>query len=311
MSKLVKWLGLHPSKYYHWKNRYGKVNEHNGQIPRDHWLTEEEKSWIAQYHQEHPGNGYRRLTYMMMDEDVVAVSPASVYRVLKEKDLLKRLGVSRGGRKGMGFEQPLKAHEHWHIDISYINICGTFYYLFTILDGYSRYVINWGIGEKMTEADVEIIIEQAKEKYPLARPRIISDNGSQFIAKDFKEYVRISGMTQVRTSPYYPQSNGKIERWHQSLKTESIRQKVPLSLEDARRIIGEYIREYNERRLHSAIGYVTPSAKLEGKEVQIWDDREKKLNLAREKRAEKRQRLREEEKVKKGLTKNLSLSASR
>jgi len=96
------------------------VNEHNGKIPRDHWLTGEEKRLIGEYYEEHPGNGYRRLTYMMMDENVVAVSPTSVYRVLKEKDLLKRFVASTGGRKGMGFNQPSKAHQHWHIDISYI-----------------------------------------------------------------------------------------------------------------------------------------------------------------------------------------------
>jgi putative transposase len=75
----------------------------------------------------------------------------------------------------------------------------------------------------MTEANIEIILQAAKEKHPEARPRIISDNGPQFIAKDFKEFIRISGMTHVRTSPYYPQSNGKIERWHKSLKGECIR----------------------------------------------------------------------------------------
>jgi len=121
-------------------------------------------------------------------------------------------------KKGTGFEQPLAAHQHWHIDVSYINISGTFYYLCSILDGCSRYIVNWDLRESMTEADIEIIIERAKEKYPEARPRIISDNGPQFIAKDFKELIRISGMTHVRTSPYYPQSNGKIERWHKSLK---------------------------------------------------------------------------------------------
>ena len=89
----------------------------------------------------------------------------------------------------------------------------------------------------MTEADVETIIQRARERYPDARPRIISDNGPQFIAKDFKEFIRICGMTHVRTSPYYPQSNGKIERWHKSLKGECIRVKTPLSLEDARRLV--------------------------------------------------------------------------
>ena len=91
----------------------------------------------------------------------------------------------------------------------------------------------------MTEADVEIIIQRARETFPDVYPRIISDNGPQFIAKDFKEFIRICGMTHVRTSPYYPQSNGKLERWHRSIKNECIRPGVPLSLEEARRLVGE------------------------------------------------------------------------
>ncbi|MFC1835854.1 transposase [Thermodesulfobacteriota bacterium] len=129
----------------------------------------------------------------------------------------------------------------------------------------------------MREADVEIILQKAKEKVPDARPRIISDNGPQFIAKDFKEFIRISGMTHVRTSPGYPQSNGKIERWHQSLKRECIRPSTPLSLEDARRIVTGYVVHYNAVRLHSAIGYVTPGAKLEGRDKQIFAERDRKL----------------------------------
>jgi transposase InsO family protein len=116
----------------------------------------------------------------------------------------------------------------------------------------------------MTEVDVEIIISQAHEKYPEATPRIISDNGPQFIARDFKEFIRVCGMTHVRTSPYYPQSNGKIERWHQSLKDECIRPGTPLSLEDARGLVGGYVEYYNNVRLHSALGYVTPKDQVGG-----------------------------------------------
>lgn len=166
---------------------------------------------------------------------------------------------SKPSKKGTGFEQPLAAHHHWHIDVSYINISGTFYYLCSILDGCSRYIVNWDLRESMTEADIEIILERAKELHPEAKPRIISDNGPQFIAKDFKEFIRVSGMTHVRTSPYYPQSNGKIERWHKSLKGECIRPGTPLSLEDARRLVEGYVEYYNDFRLNSAIGYIATS----------------------------------------------------
>ena len=121
---------------------------------------------------------------------------------------------------------------------------------------------------------------------------MISDNGPQFIAKDFKQFIRIAGMTHVRTSPYYPQSNGKIERWHQSLKRECIRPGTPLSLEEARRIVSNYVAHYNEVRLHSAIGYVTPTDKLEGREDEIFAARDRKLEEAREERRLRREALR-------------------
>jgi putative transposase len=283
--KLLKSIGLPEWQFYEWKNRYGKPNEHNGKIPKDFWLTGEEKQAILEYARENPLSGYRRMCYEMTDADIAAVSPTTVFRVLRDNGMMNRFKRPAPSQKGTGFEQPFKAHEHWHIDISYLNICGTFYYLCSILDGYSRKITGWGIGEKMTEKDVEIIVQTAREKYPEARPRIISDNGVQFIARDFKEFVRILGMTQVRTSPYYPQSNGKIERWHRSLKEESIRQKVPLSLAEAARIVGEYIEEYNGKRLHSAIGWITPNDKLAGKAEEIWRSRNEKLAVARKLRA--------------------------
>jgi putative transposase len=225
---------------------------------------------------------------MMIDADVVHVSPSSVYRVLSANGLLKRWNRNPS-KKGMGFEQPIRPHDHWHVDISYINIIGTFYYLCSILDGCSRDVIHWEIKPQMQESDVEIILQRAKERYPEAKPRIITDNGPQFIAKDFKEFIRICGMTHVRTSPYYPQSNGKIERWHKSLKSECIRKKVPLSLEDARRVVADYVHYYNNVRLHSSIGYVTPADKLAGREKDIFAERDRKLQKAREERKARRQ----------------------
>jgi transposase InsO family protein len=248
-----------------------------------------EKEAIIEFHLKNPLEGYRRLTFMMLDADLVAVSPASVWRVLKQPGLLSRW-KSKSSRKGTGFEQPLQPHQHWHIDVSYINLCGTFYYLCSILDGFSRFLVHWDLRESMREADVEVILQRAKEKYPEAKPRIISDNGPQFIARDFKEFIRISGMTHVRTSPYYPQSNGKIERWHKSLKSECIRLGTPLSLEDARRLVEGYVEHYNNVRLNSVIGYITPKDMLAGHQQEIQAERDRKLDAAREQRKNRRQR---------------------
>jgi transposase InsO family protein len=291
-SRFIRWLGIGASKFYDWRRRYGKINEHNAWIPRDFWLEDWEKQAIVNFFLLHPGEGYRRLTFMMLDAGVVAVSPSSVYRVLSAGGYLNKWNKGPS-TKGHGFKGPKKPHEHWHIDISYLNIRGTFYYMCAILDGYSRYIVHWEIRAAMTEADVEIILQRAKEKFPNEKARIISDNGPQFIAKDFKEFIRISGMEHVRTSPCYPQSNGKIERWHQSLKRECIRPKCPLSLEEARRIVDGFVDYYNTKRLHSSIGFISPKDKLEGREKEIFAERDRKLHDAGELRKIRRRKQRE------------------
>ena len=281
------WAGLGASKFHDWKKRFGKVNEHNAWIPRDHWLTEDERLGIRAFARSHPLEGYRRLSYMMLDADVVACSPSTVYRELKRAGLLAGQ-APLPSKKGTGFHQPLQPHQHWHIDISHLNLAGTFYFLCSILDGFSRFLVHWEIREKMEENDVETILQRAREAFPNATPRIITDNGPQFIAKDFKEFIRVAGMTHVKTSPYYPQSNGKIERWHRTLKGESIRTTVPLSLDDARRIVADYVQHYNSVRLNSAIGYITPQDMLAGRQQVIFDERNKKLADARELRRQRR-----------------------
>jgi len=203
-GKIVNHIGITRSKYYDWRSRYGKTNEHNAWIPRDFYLTDREKRAIIAYYNGHPLEGYRRLTYMMMDDDIVAVSPSSVYRVLVNAGLLRRWN-RKPSKKGAGFQQPLKAHEHWNI---------------------------------------------------------------------------ISGMTHVKTSPYYPQSNGKLERYHRTIKGTCIRVKTPLSLEDARRLVTDFVDHYNNKRLHSGIGYVTPKDKLQGRAEMILAERDAKLIAA-------------------------------
>jgi putative transposase len=289
-GRFITWLEVTASKFYSWRQRYGRVNEHNGWVPRDFWLEDWEKQAIIGFHLKNPLEGYRRLTFMMLDDDVVAVSPSSVWRVLSQAGLLRRWNGA-ASKKGTGFQQPAEAHQHWHIDVSYINIAGTFYYLCSVLDGYSRFIVHWDLRESMTEADIEIIPQAAKEKHPQAKPRIISDNGPQFIARDFKEFIRIAGMTHVRTSPYYPQSNGKLERWHKSLKNECIRPGTPLTPEDGRRLIQQYVDHYNMVRLHSAIGFVTPADMLAGRQEAIHAARDRKLEEARRQRQLRRQQV--------------------
>ena len=180
----MPWIGIRRNKYEDWRSRYGKVNEHNAWVPRDHWLTEDEIMRITHFARANPTEGYRRMTFLMLDQDVVACSPSSVYRVLKKAGLLAGQ-TPHVTKKGTGFVQPLKPHQEWHVDVSYLNIAGTFYYLCSVLDGFSRFIVHWEIRPSMTEADVTTILQRARETFPGVTPRIISDNGPQFIAKDF------------------------------------------------------------------------------------------------------------------------------
>ena len=173
------------------------------------------------------------------------------------------------------------------MDIANISIGGKYYYLISVLDGFSRYIVHWELRESMTSNDAQIVYKRALDKYPEESPKLITDNGSQFIAKDFKELIKMHGLTHVRTSPYYPQSNGKIERFHRTVKHEGIYPKSPQTIEEGRKYVMAYIGYYNEKRLNSAINYVSPKSKLEGKSERIIAKREEKLMEARRRRQEK------------------------
>ena len=146
-------------------------------MPRDHWLTEEEKEAIRVFARQHPLEGYRRQTFMMLDRDVVAASPTSVWRVLHHAGLLAKVN-GKPSLKGTGFVQPLAPHQHWHIDVSYLNIAGTFYFLCSVLDGYSRFLVHFEIREKMEEIDVLTIGQRAREKFNAA-PKCVNNSATR------------------------------------------------------------------------------------------------------------------------------------
>ncbi len=284
MVTLLKFAGVPRSKFYEWKRRFGQANQHNGHLPRDFWLDEWEKEAIINYRREHRDEGYRRLTYMMTDEDIVAVSPATTYRVLREAGLMSRWNQTSSKTKKTGFTQPKRAHEHWHIDISYVKFHGVFQFLISVLDGYSRFVVHHDVRAQMQEYDVQLVLLQALEKHPGESPRIISDNGAQFIAREFKAFIGHMGLTHVRTSPNYPQSNGKIEAFHKNIKTECLRKRSFLTRQELRAAVASYIDRYNHKRLHSGIHYLSPAAMLDGSAESILKDRDRKLEQARKRR---------------------------
>jgi len=160
---------------------------------------------------------------------------------------------------------------------------GTSYYPLSVPGGFRRHIVHGEMRTSMSEADVESAPQRAREEFPIARPRLISDNGPQFLAKEF---ICLSGMTHLRTSPYYPRSNGKQERWHTTLKRECVWPGTLLRLEDARRIVENLVKRYNTMRLHSATSYVTPKDKLEGRAQTNLAEREQKFQAVRERRVQ-------------------------
>ena len=163
VQRFVAWLGVAASKFSDWRDRYGLADGHNKRrSPVTGGLEGTgRREPSGDCHAGHPLEGYRRLAFMMLDADVVAVSPSSVYRVLRDAGLMKAHN-SKPSLKGTGFQQPLRPHQHWHVDVSYINVAGTFFYRCILSDGCSRFLVHWEILESMTEADVETIIQRAQ-----------------------------------------------------------------------------------------------------------------------------------------------------
>lgn len=285
IRKLLSWVELSPGKFYDWQRRRDLPNRHNGIIPKAHWLLSWEKEAIIDYAETHEPEGYRRLTYELIDADVVYASPSSVYRVLSDAGLLTKF-IARENWKGTGYVQPTAPHQQWHTDLTYVNVCGTFMFLITVLDGYSRYVVHHDLRANMERWDVLMVIQRAREKFPDVKPRVISDRGGPYIAREFKEYLRNAGLKQTLISARYPESNGKMERFYKTIKGECIRRSSFLSISDARRIIAEFIAYYNDKRLHSAVDYIAPLNILQGKREEIIQRRTEKLALARVKRSE-------------------------
>jgi len=276
---LAIYAGVSRRTYREWQNRKDEENKHNGHIPREHWTTPEEEAAIIGYCGERMELGYRTLCWQMVDGDIAAVSPATVYNVLKRGGLTKKW-AELGEDAKKGFEQPKAVHEQWHADYSYVRICGNFYYFVSVMDGYSRKILTCGLYPSMEGLWAELELSKAKELYPFARPRIITDNGSQFISKDFRELAALLEIEHTLTSPGHPQSNGKLERFHRTFKCEHVRQSAYLSYEDAKKRMEKWINYYNEYRLHAALFYLPPEDVFQGLKEKRLAERRNKMHTA-------------------------------
>jgi len=240
-------------------------------------MTPREILAIVAYCTENPLKGYRVQCWEMVDKNVAFVSCSSVYNVIKRHNLSKKWAEAEEMRK-RGLDQP---HEQWHIDFSYIKIAGAFYYFPGILDGYSRKMLNWKLCQSMEGINAEILVAQTKELYLQARnARIISDNGSQFVSGDFEELLELLEFGHTFTSANHPQSNGKLERFNRTLKTEHVRRSAYVDYQDACMRMAGWIAYYNSERLHSAIRYLTPNDVYNARVEKRLAERKEKLHAA-------------------------------
>jgi transposase InsO family protein len=253
-------LGLPRSTFFDWARLEdgGKAARPPATTPKAHHITPIERAEL----------GHKRLAYALADTGIAAVRPTTVYEILKEAGLIGRWKQPEITAHKTGFDQPALAHEQWHTDIAYLNIHGTQYFLISVLDGFSRAIIHHDVRLKMETDDVELIIQRALDTIPKStpRPRIISDNGSQYISGQFKTFLRNTGCSHSKARVRHPQSNGKIERWHKTIKGECVRRAALGGLDEARSVLAAYVQEYNETRLHSALNYLTPADYLKGAE---------------------------------------------
>ncbi|MDX1961364.1 MAG: DDE-type integrase/transposase/recombinase [Leptospiraceae bacterium] len=278
-------MNLKIQKFISWQK---DKNLSKKKTPNLHYATSDEVERVIEFKRQNMEIGYKRLTWMMVDSNIAYLSPSSVYRILVKAALNNRWTKPAGEPKKQGFEQPLKAHEQWHIDISYINFKGTFVYLISILDGYSRAILSWDVTTTMESLDVQLVLWRACDSFLSSdfNPRIITDNGSQFLTLEFKQTIKDLSISHTRTSVNHPQSNGKIERFHGTIKNESIRKIPKFTLKQFKEEIATWIQFYNFERLHSSNQYIAPMDVINGKANEILLARQSKLKDAKFRRRE-------------------------
>lgn len=235
--------------------------------------------------------GYRKLTWKMIDENIVYISESAVYRILRCFKLLGKAFKENDGALKEYKNKPQYVHHHWHTDIAYVILSGIHYYLIFMLDGYSRYVLHWELMTDMSKTSVDIFIQNTIDKYPEAEPMIIHDNGSQYISHDFKQILFENNCKDVPARIKHPETNGKAERFVGLVRSEALRPNSPSYYGEGKRVIENYVHEYNNNRYHAGIRYLKPVDVFNGRSEIIVAERQRKLKEARQKRFEKNSEL--------------------
>jgi transposase InsO family protein/transposase-like protein len=286
VKRTLKELGINRSTFYKWYQRYLEDGyeglAYKYQPPRQFWnaIPPGEREKVVEIALDHPEKSPRELACHITDTQKYYISESSVYRILREHDLVTSpvYTVMRAADK---FYEPTRAiNELWQTDFTYLKVVGWgWYYLSTVMDDYSRYILAWRLCTGMSTNEVKKTVAEAvcftgiRHVRIIDRPRLLSDNGPCYVSKAFEEYLGIEGISHIRGKPYHPMTQGKIERYHRSMKNiiRLANYCCPSELEDQLRL---FVKHYNQERYHEALGNVTPADVYYGRDEEIKARRE-------------------------------------
>jgi putative transposase len=280
---MLRYLGIKSSSYYNWlkRSQQKRLTDQKPVGKNPFRLLEWEKEAIRDYYIENQENGYRRITYMMIDQDIVYTSPSTVYRYLKSEGLLMRWAQPHtlGPKPAL----PTAPNQKWHTDLMILEIDGINYFYQGIMDAYSRYIVAWDIHAEGTALNTSLVLQEAYDNAPEGiNPVVIADNGPEFIGKEFRDIIKVYHGKDVRITAYHPQSNGIEERFHRTLRAEGLMRYK--NLIEAKRKVGQWIEYYNRSRLHSAINYMPPEIWHFGDPLVLANERKRKIEQAKQER---------------------------
>lgn len=263
-------LGVAKSSYYRWR----RPKEPKPRARPWNRITPNEERRILAVAKEFPDLSSRQIAVWITDNEGFAVSESTVYRILRREGLVKRLEFETPVAKEY-HTKTTRPHQMWSTDCSYFKIPGWgYYYLVTVMDDYSRFILGWKLQTDMAAGSLIEVVQQAVDATGMTdvpvvdRTKLLSDNGSGYISRAFNDYLHLVGIHHIRSAPFHPQTNGKIERYHQSLKKQvnQLIYELPSELEKA---IADFIDFYNYRRYHITLGNVTPADVLYDRREEI------------------------------------------
>lgn len=293
INKTLRQLGIHKSTFYNWYRLY-QQNGIEGLYPkkvgsRQRWNTipQEEKNLVISIALEFTQLSPRELSCKLSDERGVFISESSIYRILKAKGLITTPAHILLSASNEFKDKTMFVHQMWQTDFTYFKIIGWgWYYLSTIMDDYSRYIIHWELCETMKSEDVERTIERALQEAKLKkeqRPKLLSDNGSCYVAAELKDFLSKRNIVHVHGRPGHPQTQGKIERYHRSMKNV-VKLEHYYYPEELKKALSDFIDYYNYQRYHESLKNVTPADVYFGRKERVLKKREKIKQLSLKRR---------------------------